>query len=672
MFNTPILFLIFNRPVETQIVFNRIREIKPKYLYVASDGPRTNNFDDIINCKITKNIINQVDWDCEVKTLYRETNLGCGTAVSQGITWFFNQVEQGIILEDDCLPDTSFFRYCEELLNQYKTDERVYNIGGVNFQNNISRGTESYYFSAISHIWGWATWRRAWQKYNLEINDLDTFITENKIKNYYSDSKLVHHWLNKFKLIADKKIDTWDYQWTYTIMQNNGISIVPNKNLVSNIGFGENATHTTEVGKYSCLPTSPIELPLLHNNKLVINTDADTYYFFEFDKFFKTDKSLTFNVDPIKLFISTVIENTLTKTYFDVRNKNSNSVLIKISDSENEYIITRNIIEYFIKHSSNSPKNFFLLANSSLKSLIENGDEKLYKGIIYYDLQLFKKFKLILDFQFKLKKYKFNQVINISNESHLEIDKLLTHIGANETISNNNDFLKFENEEKLKVKYSKIINENKLDERIEHLFITSKHFFERLINDKITIAKPSYSVKAVTSERNTLIIFPDHQTVYQKWSKENFISLIKKVTQKVSDIDICIISLNVTNQILCEAIKTESSVTLNHIHNPAFDDLINLMCSANVLLGNDSVFAHIAAAINKNYICLSNGQFLNKSMPYPVEMNVPQVMVYPAELEMELLQNEKAKYYFYKQSKIDINFISVDSVMNVILKQINH
>jgi ADP-heptose:LPS heptosyltransferase len=277
-----------------------------------------------------------------------------------------------------------------------------------------------------------------------------------------------------------------------------------------------------------------------------------------------------------------------------------------------------------------------------------------------------------LDFQFKLKKHKFNQVINISNESHLEIDKLLTHIGANETISNNNDFLKFESEEKLKVKYSKIVNENKLDEKIEHLFITSKHFFERLIEDKITITKPSYTYKSIVNESNTLIIFPDNQTVYQKWSKENYISLIKKLTQKLPNIELYIISLNATNQILCEVIKKESSITLKHIHNPAFVDLANLMSSANVLLGNDSVFAHIAAAINKNYICLSNGQFLNKSMPYPVEMNVPQVMVYPAELETELLKNEKAKYYFYKQSKIDINFISVDNVMNVILNQYNH
>jgi len=180
-FNTPILFLVFNRPNTTQRVFNVIRQVKPKQLFVAADGPRRDKGADEEKCEATREIVKQIDWDCEVKTLFREENLGCGKAVSSAITWFFENVEEGIILEDDCLPNLDFFGYCEELLDRYRDNREVMFIGGDNFQKGKKWGDASYYFSAYNHVWGWATWKRTWDIYDFKLdsineNDIDSIL----------------------------------------------------------------------------------------------------------------------------------------------------------------------------------------------------------------------------------------------------------------------------------------------------------------------------------------------------------------------------------------------------------------------------------------------------------------------------------------------------------------
>lgn len=186
-------FLIFNRPSITQNVFDQIKKIKPLFLFVAADGPRQEIEDDKINCELTKDIIKQIDWDCKLKTLYREENLGCGFAVSSAISWFFEHVEEGIVLEDDCLPEISFFQFCSELLTLYKEDEKIYIISGTNMQNGINRGNGSYFFSNYPITWGWASWKRAWNYFNHDIpnydncfkgGDLDK-IFHSKKKNYF-------------------------------------------------------------------------------------------------------------------------------------------------------------------------------------------------------------------------------------------------------------------------------------------------------------------------------------------------------------------------------------------------------------------------------------------------------------------------------------------------------
>jgi len=242
--NTPVLFLIFNRPEKAQEVFNAIARARPKQLFVAADGPRLGHEDDMRRCRAARELIRQVDWDCEVKTLFRDENLGCGKGVALAIDWFFEQVEAGIILEDDCLPSDSFFPFCEELLERYRDDERVMMISGDNFQGGGRQGNARYSFTKIPHVWGWATWRRAWGLYDFQMKDFPDWLRTGKAETVWPDQDVRNFWLTKLIATYEGQIDTWDYQWMFAVFCRTGLSIRPPMNLISNIGFGEGATHT--------------------------------------------------------------------------------------------------------------------------------------------------------------------------------------------------------------------------------------------------------------------------------------------------------------------------------------------------------------------------------------------------------------------------------------------
>lgn len=278
MFETPVLLIIFNRPDTTRVVFDKIKEIKPKYLFIAADGPRLDKIDEKEKCLMTREIIKEIDWDCELKTLFREENLGCRLGVSSAIDWFFGNVEEGIILEDDCLPNDSFFKFCANLLKHYRYDERVMHISGDNFQDGIKRGNGSYYFSKFNHVWGWATWRRAWDLYDLEMKTFLKFKSLNLIQNVWPDKIRQNYWLKIFELAYQKKINTWDYQWEYAILKNNGLCILPNYNLVSNIGFGSEATHTKNSSSLANMKTEELT-EIIHPNFLLVDDKADLYSF---------------------------------------------------------------------------------------------------------------------------------------------------------------------------------------------------------------------------------------------------------------------------------------------------------------------------------------------------------------------------------------------------------
>lgn len=278
MKETAVLFLIFNRPDTTERVFEAIRQAKPKRLYVAADGPRDNKEGEFEKCKKTREIATKVDWDCEVKTLFRDSNLGCGRAVSEAISWFFSHEEMGIILEDDCLPHPSFFSYSEELLIKYKDEDRVMMISGDNFQQGKRRGKGSYYFSEFPHIWGWASWRRAWDKYDFKISDYQKFIEQNIIEDIFPiDKPLQDFWIENFNRVYNGNFDTWDYQWVYCILKNGGLSIAPNVNLISNIGFRADATHTmSPEDRLANMPISDIG-KISHPDFIIVNGIADKF-----------------------------------------------------------------------------------------------------------------------------------------------------------------------------------------------------------------------------------------------------------------------------------------------------------------------------------------------------------------------------------------------------------
>lgn len=278
--NTPILFLIFNRPDTTQKVFNQIKKVKPKYLYVAADGPRENVFGEKEKTAETRSIINQVDWDCKVYTLFRDENLGCKYSVSSSITWFFDQVIEGIVLEDDCFPDLSFFYFCEELLEHYRYDRTISFIGGNCFQKETFSKKESYYFSKYAHIWGWASWKRVWKTYDVDMKDYNDSLFENKIAPVFNSKAEKNYWKNVFDLTGMGKKNTWDYQLTYALWKNKGISIIPCKNLIINLGFQNNSTHfflndSTKSG----LKLNSLSFPLVHPHTIEIDKGADDYTF---------------------------------------------------------------------------------------------------------------------------------------------------------------------------------------------------------------------------------------------------------------------------------------------------------------------------------------------------------------------------------------------------------
>ncbi len=274
--DTPILFLIFNRPDATQVVFNQIKKIKPKKFFIAADGPRNGVVNDKIQCALTRKIVDQIDWDCDLKLLFREENLGCGIGVSSAISWFFEHVDRGIILEDDCVPDLSFFDYCSHFLDTYENDERVMMISGTNYLFNRVKNKHNYFFSQYYSIWGWATWKRSWDLYDFNLEDWeknrDTRIKF--LKKKYKKRELVNFWIHNFDEVTKNNLDTWDYQWCYNCIFNNGLSLVPINNLVSNIG--NNGVHIKGNNKFLNMPTVPFEFnEIVFIEKIKVNNKAE-------------------------------------------------------------------------------------------------------------------------------------------------------------------------------------------------------------------------------------------------------------------------------------------------------------------------------------------------------------------------------------------------------------
>lgn len=276
--SAPVLFLVFKRPDTTRLVFEAIRNARPARLWVAADGPRADRPGEADLCRETRDII-KVDWDCDLRTQFRDRNLGVKAGVAAAISWFFESAEEGIVLEDDCLPHPDFFVFAAELLARYRDDPRVMHISGDNFQFGRRRGAASYYFSRYVHCWGWATWRRAWALYDLDMRSFPEFASSRKIETILKTRRARAYWLKVFGDAHAGRHDTWDYAWGYQVLSRGGLCAVPNVNLVRNIGFGAEATHTFDpANRLSGLPTEALG-PLVHPRAVAVDEAADDFEF---------------------------------------------------------------------------------------------------------------------------------------------------------------------------------------------------------------------------------------------------------------------------------------------------------------------------------------------------------------------------------------------------------
>jgi hypothetical protein len=239
----PVLFLIFNRPEQTSRVFEQIRKFKPRKLFIAADGPRKGFVEDARKCLQTRNIVEQIDWECNCVTLFRTENLGCKKSVSDAISWFFENVDRGIILEDDCLPEPTFFRFCSDLLSAYRDDDRVALVSGFN-PLATKMSSNEFRFSIYAGIWGWATWKRSWKHYDPCFDGLQEFLKSQKIKSILKTSPETEYWENILIKAASENQNSWAYPWLYSWWKRGCLGIIPLSNLVKNIGFGGDATHT--------------------------------------------------------------------------------------------------------------------------------------------------------------------------------------------------------------------------------------------------------------------------------------------------------------------------------------------------------------------------------------------------------------------------------------------
>jgi len=284
--NSAVLFIVFKRPTEAKRVLSAIRSARPKRLYIACDGPRSNVAGEERAVQEVRCLVSNIDWDCDAKYLFHDFNIGCRDAVSGAISWFFKHESEGIILEDDCLPHPDFFSFCDSLLNKYRTEPSIYTITGNNFQNGQRRGAYQYYFSKYSHNWGWATWARCWAAFDGEMSFWPEW---RETADFLRKVPLSHErkfWSAIFDRMYLGNTKTWDYQWLAAVWKNGGLCVTPQHNLVSNIGGGPEATHTSVDNVMLNRPVFPLGPVSSHPSDLTPNLEADRYVF---ESLFQTD-----------------------------------------------------------------------------------------------------------------------------------------------------------------------------------------------------------------------------------------------------------------------------------------------------------------------------------------------------------------------------------------------
>jgi hypothetical protein len=277
---TPVALIIFNRPDRTARVFAEIAKARPAKLLVVADGPRPDYPGERELCLATRSVLGKIDWPCEVLTNFSDSNLGCRRRVATGLDWVFEQVAEAIILEDDCLPDESFFPFCVEMLERYRDDPRVSMICGSNFQGGRQRAPESYFFGLQVTVWGWASWRRVWRNYDVEMRCWPELRDTSWLSDLLANPVAAKYWREVFEATFNGEFDTWDYQFFFSWWRQNSVALIPDRNLVTNIGFGSAATRTREaLPSLANLPVKRMVFPLVHPADVELNAEADNLSF---------------------------------------------------------------------------------------------------------------------------------------------------------------------------------------------------------------------------------------------------------------------------------------------------------------------------------------------------------------------------------------------------------
>jgi hypothetical protein len=271
-----VAFLIYNRPEMTARTFERIAAARPPALLVVADGPRADKAGDAERCAQARAIATRIDWPCDLLTDFADANLGCKHRVSTGLDWVFKTVPQAIIIEDDCRPDASFFPYCDQMLDRFADDPRVMMISGFNPAAPWKAELQSYHFSYCGSIWGWASWRRAWKHYDVEMSAFADEASRQQVRRVFGEPALYEPRLRAYQQVHAGAIDTWDMQWSFARIIQSGLSVVPAVNLIHNIGFGAEATHTRrDTAGIGAIPSSPLEFPLRHNPFVAVDREYD-------------------------------------------------------------------------------------------------------------------------------------------------------------------------------------------------------------------------------------------------------------------------------------------------------------------------------------------------------------------------------------------------------------
>ena len=279
-FDTPVCLIIFRRPDHTRQVLEAIAKVKPSRLFVVADGPRHDHPGDAEACAATRAIIELIDWPCEVVKNYSDINLGCGIRPSSGISWVFEHVEEAIILEDDCIPEPSFFPFCAELLARYRHEHKIMQICGSTYRSEDLPIKHSYYYSPTPGCWGWATWKRAWKFYDGSVRQWPQAKHGPLLMECMDDDDLVNEYEKSLDLAYELNgnCSFWDYQWSFACQLNGGLSITPKNNLIRNVGFGADATHTIDQSGSISFPTRPMQFPLIHPDVVAPDMEIEKYY----------------------------------------------------------------------------------------------------------------------------------------------------------------------------------------------------------------------------------------------------------------------------------------------------------------------------------------------------------------------------------------------------------